>query len=219
MNTILIVDDESFLLDMMKKGLKAYKDRFDVMVTQRAHDAQDIFSRNEVDLVVLDLRMPGMDGFELMEWIKIHYPKTVVIIHSAFITDHIERSLTESGAFMVLRKPVSLGKLTKAIMDGLESGKEDKKALGINAKGFLFLLVEEKKDAFLEVRNTDGEKGYLFFKEGVLFDAVVGKISGEAGVRKILFWTLVEIRFRGLPKGEVKKRITKPLETLVSQIE
>lgn len=71
--SVLVVDDESHIVTTLSRLLA--KD-FDVITAESGERAHEILQRREVDIVLSDLRMPGMSGVQLLEWVHRHHPKT-----------------------------------------------------------------------------------------------------------------------------------------------
>lgn len=80
--SILFVDDEQSILDGFRRGLRHLRSKYDMAFVLDGKSALDFLSRNPVDVVVSDMRMPNMDGAELMKIISELYPTTVRIILS-----------------------------------------------------------------------------------------------------------------------------------------
>jgi DNA-binding response OmpR family regulator len=67
------------------------------------------------DVMVLDLRMPGMNGMEVLARVKEAHPQVEVIVLTGFGSDEDEREARRLGAFDYLRKPVDIGDLLSTI--------------------------------------------------------------------------------------------------------
>jgi DNA-binding NtrC family response regulator len=120
MKSILIVDDESRLLQSIQAGLKSCQDKFSVLTALNGREAIDVLAGQQVDLVVTDLRMPEVDGFELLAHISQTYPFLPTIVMTAFATPEIEERISSAGSFVLLEKPLDFDRLAEAIGDGLE---------------------------------------------------------------------------------------------------
>jgi len=79
---ILIVDDEEPLRMLYKKELE--EEGYDILLASNAHKALEIVESESLDLVVLDIKMPGMDGIEAMQKIIGRKKDTPIIINSAY---------------------------------------------------------------------------------------------------------------------------------------
>ena len=71
---VLVVDDESNVLNFLKHGLSTYEDRLNVYAAASGEEALQIIDAQQIALVVTDIRMPGMDGLELIHRAKQKNP-------------------------------------------------------------------------------------------------------------------------------------------------
>ncbi len=81
MRTVLFVDDEQQILSSLKRMLR--REPCDVLFAQSAQEALDLLETDSVDVIVTDLRMPEMDGFELLKKVEQKYPDIVRMVLSA----------------------------------------------------------------------------------------------------------------------------------------
>jgi len=112
MKKILIVDDEPTIL-MTLSHLLSNKDTT-VITSSRIEEAEEALSRYEFDLVIADIRLSGMygiEGLELLSFIKEKHDETAVIIMTAFGTDEIREDAYKRGAFYYYEKPIDLSHL------------------------------------------------------------------------------------------------------------
>lgn len=112
---ILLVEDERPLADMTKMNFP--QDQFDVRVAYSGMDALKEISKNRPDLVVLDIMMPGMDGWEVLLKLKSE-PKTstipVIMCTAKDGLGDVEKSF-KYGAQAYVIKPIVFSKLLKKI--------------------------------------------------------------------------------------------------------
>lgn len=112
---VLIVDDEEDTLKLLKiivelSGYEAY-------ITLNSLEALTMAQVEQPDVILLDVMMPKLDGFQLCKMIRAH-PKTrelPVIFVTAYDAMDIEKRRVESGGDMILPKPVGMDTLTEAI--------------------------------------------------------------------------------------------------------
>ena len=115
MPTILLADDHQMFID----GMKFYLEKYDhIQIVGEANDGEavlDFLAVNPVDVVVLDIEMPGMDGIETTKYIKKKYPKTNVLILSMYEKKEFIIKLMRYGASGYILKNKSKEELLTAI--------------------------------------------------------------------------------------------------------
>ncbi|OGP53162.1 MAG: hypothetical protein A2Y65_06680 [Deltaproteobacteria bacterium RBG_13_52_11] len=212
---VLIVDDESPFLLSLTDGLVAYAEDFQVVTALNGKEAVKILGTSEIDLVVTDLRMPKMDGFELLAHMSGQYPTIPVIVMTAYGTPEIEERLHNMGTFHYLEKPLDLNVLADKIFDALEAGSSPDRIHGISLAAFLQLLEMENKTCTLTVRSR-GNEGHLYFVKGELMQADIGEVKGEEAALDIVAWDNVamEIQYTCTVK---KKSIGLPLAEILME--
>ncbi len=116
---ILIVDDDELVLIALRELLKAEK--YDVQTFSRGSEALKILDREDFDLLILDIVMPEMDGFELCKMIREkekYKEKPILFLTAKNQEEDIKRGL-EVGASQFLSKPISPQKLLAMIAQSL----------------------------------------------------------------------------------------------------
>ena len=116
---VLIVDDEEPLLLSIADGLSVYRKYFNLRTALNGAEAVKVLKLYPADLVVTGLMMPVMDGFELVSYIKRHYPKIPVILMTTCGTPKIEEIFYNMGVFRYMEKPMTIDQLTDSIFDAL----------------------------------------------------------------------------------------------------
>ena len=112
---ILLVDDEPILLSSLSKILK--NTGFEnVHISSTGKSALEIVRKNKINVIILDLLMPEMNGYEFLEIIRNENPGIAVIIVSGEV-EIPEQPLLENGAFAVLRKPMDYNDLIRSIRE------------------------------------------------------------------------------------------------------
>lgn len=119
MPSILVVDDKDSVRKMLAQTLQA--EGHEVEVAKSGHTAVEKARRGAFDLVLTDLKMPGMDGLDLLTQIKETSPETAVIVMTAYGT--IENAVTaiKRGAFDFMTKPFDPDRLLVMIDRALEN--------------------------------------------------------------------------------------------------
>ena len=103
---ILLVDDEVQFVDSLAERLGMRN--LDCEAVYDGDQALDIVKKQEFDVVILDLRMPGMDGIEVLRQLKKKNPLIEVIILTGHGTDKDEELSKKLGAFDYLEKPAKI---------------------------------------------------------------------------------------------------------------
>jgi two-component system NtrC family response regulator len=110
METILIVDDEKNYLLVLSALLE--EEGYEVLTTASSLDAPEILKASDVDLVLTDMKMPGMDGIELLEQIKTRDAELPVIMMTAHGTVDKAVEAMQKGAYSYIMKPFDNERLT-----------------------------------------------------------------------------------------------------------
>ncbi len=121
MSTILIVDDDDQLRKSFHKLLT--EEGYRVVSAASGESGIDIFRQTVPDLVVLDVRLPGINGNETFRVMHAAEPKLPVIIMTAFGTTETAIEATKMGAFDYILKPFEIPDMLTVIQQGLEAGR------------------------------------------------------------------------------------------------
>lgn len=117
--SILIVDDDKNTRDGLKQYLEGCD--YDVLTAENGSEGFDAFKKAQPDIVLTDVRMPVMEGTELLEKIMAESPKTQVILLTAYGAVDDAVKAMKKGAFYYLTKPVNLEELDFLIKKALRS--------------------------------------------------------------------------------------------------
>lgn len=207
----MIVDDEkSFLLSLVE-GLVTFAGDFNTLTAENGRRAVEVLRSTSVDLVVTDLKMPLMDGFELLAYMSKNYPGIPVIVMTAYSTPEIKGRLEAVGAFHVLEKPLDLRELVEGIFAELNAVSKGY-LRGITLPAFLQLVEMERKTCTLKVMSR-GRTGFLYFNEGELMNAETGTDKGEKAAHEIVCWDETEIEL-----GSITREKTRGIDSSLSHI-
>ena len=109
---ILIVDDEQSLREVYRLILKEY---YDVILAADGISAIDYLTNHPVDVVLTNIKMPGIDGIELLKQIKQNWPQIEVIIITAYASIENAQNATKYGAIDFLTKPATVKEIQEAV--------------------------------------------------------------------------------------------------------
>ena len=112
---ILLVDDEEEFLQVMAKRLT--RRGFDVRGVSSGEDALAFLEDHERDVVVLDVKMPGMNGILTLQCIKDRWPEIEVVLLSGHVSIDTAIEGLQRGAFDYVLKPVVLEELVDKVVD------------------------------------------------------------------------------------------------------
>ncbi|CAK8714270.1 Response regulatory domain-containing protein [Candidatus Electrothrix laxa] len=157
-------------------------------------EALDILDNNIVDLVVTDLRMPKMDGIELLAAMSQSFPEIPSIVMTAFGTSGLEQQLKKTGTLNLLEKPLDIDTLEQAINNALDFYHDS--AGGPELDIFLQLIAMEKKTVHLKVFGSDNQHGSFFFRKGYLIDAEQEDVTGDEAVLAMLEWRGIRLSMK-----------------------
>jgi two-component system nitrogen regulation response regulator NtrX len=118
MKAILVVDDEKSVRDSIKMIL--VYEKYTVHFAEDGPTALAMMNENTVDLVLLDIKMPGMDGLKVLQKIKESHPDLPVVMISGHGTIETAVEATKLGAFDFLQKPMDRDKLLITVRNALE---------------------------------------------------------------------------------------------------
>jgi len=113
--SVLFVDDEVEFLETLLKRMK--KRDLQVSGVKSGQEALEFLDRNPVDVVVLDVKMPGMDGIQALREIKKLHPIIEVIMLTGHASVEVAIEGMELGAFDYLMKPVDIDDLLYKVED------------------------------------------------------------------------------------------------------
>lgn len=110
---VLIIDDEVSLARNIKDYLEV--DGFEAEVCWDGETGLAAFDQLPADVVVLDLTLPGIDGFMVLEQLHERAPRTKVIVITAHGTGQTGAAVLQAGAFEYLAKPLALSELRRVV--------------------------------------------------------------------------------------------------------
>lgn len=110
---VLLVDDEVEFGSALAERLRLRD--YDARAISRAEDALEIIQHDPPDVVLLDFKMPGMDGIEMLKLIKVMHPSVEVIMVTGHGDTQSREEVMSCGAFGYIMKPIDIGELVLKI--------------------------------------------------------------------------------------------------------
>ena len=117
MTKVLTIDDELIIRMSCERALSSVG--YEVKTASGGKEGIGILEKERFNLVLLDLKMPDMDGIEVLKLIRVKWPDTKVIIITGYGTDQTAEETMKHGAHYLLEKPFTPDKLLSAMNDTL----------------------------------------------------------------------------------------------------
>lgn len=156
---VLVVDDEKEFCKNLKDILEIENN--EVTIAYDGFKAIELVKKNDFDLVIMDVKMPVMNGVETFKKMKKIAPDTPVIMVTAYAVEELLREALRNGAFGIMKKPLDFDKLFRLIDQAIPDGA-------------LILAVDDDKDFCTNIKDNLEEKG---FRVSVAYD-------GNAAIKK-----------------------------------
>ncbi|MGO9021476.1 MAG: response regulator [Syntrophobacteraceae bacterium] len=121
---VLLVDDERDFVEALSERLQMRD--YSSAVVYGGEEALSIVEEDEPEVMVLDLKMPGIDGLEVLRRVKEKHPNVEVIVLTGHGSEDVARLCAELGACAYLEKPVDIEKLTEAMQQAHRRIRESK---------------------------------------------------------------------------------------------
>lgn len=121
---ILIIDDDPVIRNLLKKNLSVWD--CDIHLGTSGQEAIDFVTKNSVDLVLLDIGLPDMEGYQVLKHIRRKTPDTLVIMVTGDVSVDSAVNALRSGAYDYLKKPFTQLELLKTIKNALDHKKAQK---------------------------------------------------------------------------------------------
>lgn len=119
---VLLVDDEREFVETLSERLQMRD--YASAVVYGGEEALSIMEEDEPEVMVLDLKMPGIDGLEVLRQVKEKHPHVEVIVLTGHGSEEVRKLCLELGASAYLEKPVDIEKLTKAMQEAYKKVKK-----------------------------------------------------------------------------------------------
>ena len=153
---ILLVDDEQEFVETLSERIRMREHDSDVALN--GEQALKKMDDDLPDVVVLDLKMPGMDGMEVLRRIRKAYPKVQVIMLTGHGSEKDEEEARKLGAFEYLQKPVEIDTLMKKVKKAYKSKFESSMMAATFAEAGEFETAKEIRDSDEEQDDTKRDK-------------------------------------------------------------
>ena len=189
---ILLLDDDADLLEMYRGILAQLPSRPEVSTAASGARALALLDAEPFRLLICDLKMPKMDGLQVLSIVRRKFPNLRTVVLTAVADEQFRSRAYALGADLFWEKP-SAEREIKLFLDCLESllGREDEPGFrGIQSKSLVDIIqLECLSQSSSVLRITNGPlSGKIWINDGELIDAETEGLGGEAAFRRILSW-------------------------------
>ncbi|HJW72492.1 MAG TPA: response regulator [Geothrix sp.] len=190
--TLLVAEDDRSTLSLYRAGLKGLAG-FNILMAQNGAEALEVLTREPVHVLVTDLNMPVMDGFNLIAKVSRLYPQVPIIVMTGLDESQHKNAPLQLGAIRILTKPPRL----TILMDAIRAAAQFEPAgmiRGLNLSSILQLLSWERKSCTLTVKCESG-LGHLYLRNGEVIHAACHAQDSLPAAYEILTWDRPDIEF------------------------
>lgn len=179
---VLLVDDEEDIIWGLSRTLT--RAGYDVLTALSGEGALTTLQTQPVDILITDIKMPGMSGLDLIVEAKRKYPNLKAVVMTARGSEELMRETAERGAVEYIEKPFDLDAfinvIAKAREEGFRGVVRDLKLVDV-----LQILSLERSTAAVAVSGPAGS-GNIYFADGNVVHAELGKMTGEEAFHAIV---------------------------------
>jgi CheY-like chemotaxis protein len=190
--TVLFVDDDPGFLEVVQSLMQAWSDgSWEVLTAGDAAQALALVRNRKIDLMIIDVRMPVVDGLQFLGLLHRKYPNILKCVLTGHATEVYRGACLSNGAELFLEKPVTpegWQGLFTALSELVKFQPEEGFQGVLRRVGLQDVLQMEclaRSSSVLEI-STPGSQGAVFVKDGQIIHAQVGDLAGEQAFNHLL---------------------------------
>ena len=164
--TVLIVDDDKFIREQLEQILK--RNFFETLQAATGEDALEIIQQGKADVVLTDVKLPGISGLDLLKKCKENSSNTEVIVITGYGSQQIAIEALRDGAIDYIEKPIVIEELNAALGRAMEKLGEKEDLAYKNS----ILIIDDEESAVKRLKRFVEKEGFIAF----------GAHSGGAGL-------------------------------------
>src|SRR5437868_547000 len=189
---ILLLDDDPDLLDMYREILGQLPSRPEIFTAKSGTQAMTMLEANNFRLLISDLKMPKMDGLQVLSIVRRKYPQLRTVVLTSVVDEQFRSRVYALGVDLFWHKP-STEQEIKMFLECLESllGRDtDAGFRGVQSKSLVDIIQLEclsQSSSVLRISNG-ALTGRIWIQDGELIDSEADELKGEPAFYKILSW-------------------------------
>lgn len=189
---ILILDDEHDILEIYQEILARLPSQPEIHTADNGSRAIALLESDAFNLLLVDLRMPQMDGFQVLAIVRRKFPSLRVVVMTAAEDEQFRARAYAMGIDLYMEKPKT-GKEIINFVDCIESLLEREEQggfRGVQSKTLVDIIQLEcltQSSAILKITTATGE-GRIWVQRGEIIDAATGELSGREAFLEMLRW-------------------------------
>jgi CheY-like chemotaxis protein len=211
---VLVIDDNDVTLVILKKIL--LKEGYHVESGKSAIDAIKALTEKTFDIVISDIKMPNLSGFDLMIWMKSNKIRSKLIMMSSDVTTSIKKDYEKYGVLQIISKPFTDNELLENIDFALEEN-FNANVTNLSMFDLIKILIMSNKDRGVIINSYISEKtGIIYIKNGQVVFAQYNDILGENAFYNLMSiqnGVITEIDF----DEKIKQNISLPFDFLLME--
>ena len=189
---ILLLDDEQDLLDLYKDVLAQLPSQPEVHTSNSGARAIALLESEPFTLLISDLRMPKMDGLQVLSIVRRKFPQLRIVVMTAVVDEQYRSRAYAMGIDLFWEKPRTSEEidLFRDCIESLLGQQEDGGFRGIQSKSLVDLIQLEclsQSSSVLKITKS-GQQGNIWVSNGEVIDAATLSTGGEAAFKEILSW-------------------------------
>lgn len=212
MRRILVVDDEAELVRYIAEYLRSFPGEFEVATALTGEEGLKLIGEQQVDLLLTDIRLPGIDGLQLVHAALRVLPGLRVIVMTAFGSDEMREVAEHVGAIDFIEKPLDLEDLRLTLLETMQADRG--RIGGLDVLEVVQFLSLGGYTRVVRVQSGK-ERGTLVFEDGDLVHAATRRLKGERAFHTMAGWK--DTSFQELPAVDIH-RYQRNLQGPVTQI-
>lgn len=211
-NNVLVVDNDQTMLRTLTSLLRNHGGFLNVLAAIDGNHALGLLQVMPIRVVITAIRVPELDGFELVARLAREYPATRVIVMTSDAKPLLRARIKQFPSAVFLDSTHDLSMLTKRVFTELQIDYGGQ-VRGINLSSFLQMMSLESRTCTLKVTSKD-QTGFLWLRHGELIAARSAAARGKEAALSIISWRNVFIDIDYTPR-RITREIAMPLMMLI----